>query len=393
MAPMAIMKRKRANVRFDIILLFVAAVAFSSSTVINSCASTGGSAEEGELGEVQENQPTAAGEGGLAELNEPPPSDASGELPAEQAPLADVPPAELPPADGQVESGNAPLGPAGISRIPEIPTEPVQKKGALLNRFYFSRKGDTPSSVSSLLYSSGAKAKLISAWNGRLRPGKVLLYESAVQPQDGQMKSYYEEAALTPQAYTVKKGDWLSRIATRQLGDRHSWIEIAVLNGISSPDAIEVGQKLNLYMTLTGGNLAAGAGAGAPPPAARETQPQQAANEPPPQASPPVNAEEPPPTPVGQPEDQIARTDSPPSSDISQAEPTPQDTPTPRKKKKSNGAALDIARFLQQNVLFLVFGAAISALLLALLLVRRKKKAQEEGFDDEGLARAGAKRR
>lgn len=49
-----------------------------------------------------------------------------------------------------------------------------------------------------------------------------------------------------PRTYTVVEGDYLWHIAKRFLGDGNRYGEIAVLNNISNPDRIYVGQVLNL---------------------------------------------------------------------------------------------------------------------------------------------------
>lgn len=50
----------------------------------------------------------------------------------------------------------------------------------------------------------------------------------------------------TKKLYTVKKGDTLSGIAQRELGDSKRWREIADANDIRDPRSIKVGQKLRL---------------------------------------------------------------------------------------------------------------------------------------------------
>jgi LysM domain len=49
-----------------------------------------------------------------------------------------------------------------------------------------------------------------------------------------------------PRTYTVVKGDVLSRIAQRELGNANRWKEIADLNGIRDPNKISPGQILKL---------------------------------------------------------------------------------------------------------------------------------------------------
>jgi nucleoid-associated protein YgaU len=47
-----------------------------------------------------------------------------------------------------------------------------------------------------------------------------------------------------PRLYTVKRGDTLSSIAARELGNASRWREIAALNGIRDPRSIKPGQQL-----------------------------------------------------------------------------------------------------------------------------------------------------
>ncbi len=46
--------------------------------------------------------------------------------------------------------------------------------------------------------------------------------------------------------YIVKKGDTLSAIAKRELGDASRWPELAALNSIPNPDLIYPGQEIKL---------------------------------------------------------------------------------------------------------------------------------------------------
>ena len=145
---------------------------------------------------------------------------------------------------------------SGKSRSPKMPTQALHRHNATLNRYYFVRAGDTPQTVSQLIYGTPDKADNLTAWNkGNWKPGKALFYTSAQQADDDTMRSFYQEAGLTPEEYSVQKGDWLSRVAAAKLGDAGSWKEIAVVNGLESPDAVEPGQKIALYTDLgKGGN-------------------------------------------------------------------------------------------------------------------------------------------
>lgn len=53
-------------------------------------------------------------------------------------------------------------------------------------------------------------------------------------------------APASGKTYTVKRGDTLSAIAARQLGNSNRWREIADMNGIRDPRTLKVGQVLRL---------------------------------------------------------------------------------------------------------------------------------------------------
>lgn len=422
------MRKTNKKTRYDIILLFVTGVALMSSSVINSCA---GKSVEGDdaLNELQTSDqvPPPAPEGTdslgalgdlstqtpppteselsplpqenlgdatppppppsdqptgdlLADTQTPPPTDAVGDLSTTDAGPALQPVGDLSPAStGGTSAGNW----SGRSSAPVIPAEAVQRGGKLLNRYYFVRKGQNAGAVSRLLYGTPARAKELSRWNrGAFAPGKLVLYSSPRDASDRQMRSYYEENGAQPEQYVVRKGDWLSRIAEKKLGSVRSWKEIAATNGLASPDAIETGQRLNLYGGAEGGAFAE------PPVVAQNEAPQpRRPREEPPPVQPPPRLETPP-TQLGEPP-------------VLQAEGQPQDgTPpppmdeAPKKKKKASGG-FDLGRIIEQNLFFIVVGAGISALLLALLAVSKKRKERQASLaeDDEGFASGRAKRR
>lgn len=138
--------------------------------------------------------------------------------------------------------------PAWIARTPQVPTDSFTKKGAVLNRFYFARKGDSPKKISQLIYGDFSHSKKLSTWNGKnWSAGKILFYASPQDPSDKKMRSFYQENQIEPKEYRVKRGDWLSSIAKRTLGDTRSWKELAVVNGLDSPNDLESGQVLAIY--------------------------------------------------------------------------------------------------------------------------------------------------
>jgi nucleoid-associated protein YgaU len=49
-----------------------------------------------------------------------------------------------------------------------------------------------------------------------------------------------------PEAYVVREGDTLAKIAKRFLGDEQQWTVIARANAIQDPETLEVGQRLTI---------------------------------------------------------------------------------------------------------------------------------------------------
>lgn len=246
--------------------------------------------------------------------------------------------------------------------VPKIPAKAIKKAGTSLNRFYFVRLGDNPKTVSSLIYGTPNKAKLLTKWNGKSwAPGKLVYYASAENPKDSRMDSFYKENGIQPEEYQVAQGDWLSKIAKVKLGSPNSWTEIAVVNGITSPKSLEVGQRIAIYpkdLTVKPQETMIAKNEVVTPPPVVEQKPV----EPPPVVTPPpVQAKTPPPI-VGTPKPV---------------------TMTPQKSFDSNS-------FIEQNMFS---GGMILAaiLLLALLVVKKRQKAKiasqraDFGDGDEGF--------
>ncbi len=241
---------------------------------------------------------------------------------------------------------------SGVSRLPSIPTAAIQRKGKTLNRFYFLRKGDTAASVSDLLYGSADQQKNLRAWNGKgdWKPGKLIFYASALAPADKQMQSFYKERGIANGEYTVKRGDWLSKVATQLLGSPGSWKEIAIINGLSSADAIKKGQLLAVYPAdLRGGATAPAQDLESPTTAAAQTPP--------------------------------AAADSfQPDSDLQIAPPVPPGSPTKKIAKKGGMNALLL---LEQEKITILFAFIGIVFLGALLMVNKRRKARRASVAEE----------
>lgn len=129
-----------------------------------------------------------------------------------------------------------------------LPKDSVWKKGHTMNRFYFLRSGDTAEKMAEMIYGDKAKAEELSTWNpGTWSTGKVIVYESAVTPNDTEMKSFYEERELPSEAYTVKKGEKLAAIAQAIYGDKASVAEIAAFNGLGKNAKVAEGTVINVF--------------------------------------------------------------------------------------------------------------------------------------------------
>ena len=164
-----------------------------------------------------------------------------------------VPKEELPSASYQIPPqpvhNPAPvLAPTITYRTPRIPREAIKRKEGLLNRFYFVRAGDTPESVSNLIYGSPDKGHQFWVSKGmKWAPGRLVYYSSPKNPNDLQMVSFYKEEQIAGKSIQVKRGHWLSKIAKKYLGSPKSWTEIAVMNRVVDPLDLKVGQKLILF--------------------------------------------------------------------------------------------------------------------------------------------------
>lgn len=288
------------------------------------------------------------------------------EIQAEEPPVISDPPV----LSSTKEEEIVPSKPSysGRSWTPTIPKFAVKRKGKSLNRFYFVRRGDTANSVSQLIYGNAGQAKNLKKWNPGWSVGKLVYYSSPIDPNDKSMQSFYQEKQVTPDEYTIQRGDWLSKVAKNKLGNSSSWKEIAVVNGLKRPDAIEVGQKIAIYpkdLTAAMGTAVAQA----------EQEPQQAANS-------PVGRQATEPEPVQPPPTEAAV--EPPVV----AEPPTQAPPQPESAKVSKESSdFDLAKLVEQNMFFGVIAVAVLLLGAAFMMAKKRKVAKEsaDDFGDEGF--------
>jgi len=302
---------------------------------------------------------------------------------------------EIPaPIEESVDSEDSEAAPAPKKRVswtgklPVIPSKAVTRKGTKLNRFYFARLGDSPKSVSNLIYSDTKHAKKLASWNGgNWKPGQLIYYLSPIEPKDSRMDSYYKENNIQPEEYSIKPGDWLTRIAKLKLGSTFSWKEIGVVNGLKRPNALEVGERLAIYprnllkARRKAPEQLAQAPRATPEPSQQETFETEPLSPPPAQVAP---------APIPQP--QFEAQPQPEVQPQAQVAPPPAPEPSaPFEEASNTGAApgateMDWNQLIEQESLAILIGAALVILLLALKIRKKrlKNKSGSSGSSDEG---------
>jgi hypothetical protein len=264
--------------------------------------------------------------------------------------------------------------------VPNIPERAIVKKGKSLNRYYFLRSGDNAAKVSELVYGDKSHASDLKKWNkGNWKPGKVVYYASPAQPDDAQMVSFYDERGLAPDQHTVGKGETMSTIAKDKLGSAASWKELAVVNGLSSPDTLRRGQTIKVFSNLGSPNVVAETPA--PEVSAPATAPQAEPAQAPVAAQPPA-----PENTAGNPADMGAM--APMAQD-----PVTEDLNKPKRKNKKDG--LNLAKLVSQNSFTLVLGLGVGLLLVSLMMINKRKRAggAVEEFGEDAFAAPKKKRR
>ena len=292
------------------------------------------------------------------------PSDAAIAKASKEMAKADAARAEeLAAANGGGEEGFGSFSDAGGSRpkrvggggyrVPKIPGAALQKKGALLNRFYFVRNGDTPEAVGTLLYGDAARGKDLVKWNGGgWKAGKLLYYASPTQPEEHEMRSFYQERNVPPEEYLIQQGDSLFKVAKAKYGNQGSWKEVAVINGFNKVEKVEPGTRIVLYPTDLKPYAASASANGYRRNAV------------------------PPPTPSPSQRGDGGAGDLTPSAQESVP-------PVTSKGKKGGGFNLNFGSIIEQNLFAIVLGGGIFILLILLMaLSKQRKKKSLPGLDD-----------
>ncbi len=313
-----------------------------------------------------------------------------------------MPEPEIPavPADDLFKN-SAPVAAAPVAYAPlqKIKDAPFDRGGALLNRVYLARKGDTLKAVSQKIYGSD-RASDLRKWNPGVRNsprvGEKIYYSSPRDPQDSsRMLTFYEDMEVAPQIHVTRDGDNIRELGASLLGNGESWKELWSTNlDVASKGDLPAGIELRYWPES--------AVAAAPPPLAQNPSPmdptamggtdpmdptmaqnqmppadpmQEPMPEPAPSEMPmdPTMAQNQPTDPTMQPPADPGQMSPPPAT--GQIEPPANPLDADPVKKKAPATA-DLASSEDTTMLLMVAGVAL-LLLVGVFIIMRKNRARQ----------------
>ncbi len=185
------------------------------------------------------------------------------------APAGSTPVANT-PAQGQVGAPALPVGAGPVVRPSPVNAAPLVRQNASGSRNYVVKSGDTLGEIARRELGASARWTEIAALNGNLDPKRLRTGMTLKLPAGAASSANNAAggvAANTPSAspaaartnsagrsYTVKSGDTLSAIASRELGSAERWTEIVALNPRLDPARLAVGAVLALPGAAAGSN-------------------------------------------------------------------------------------------------------------------------------------------
>ncbi|MCY4513051.1 MAG: hypothetical protein OXB86_05125 [Bdellovibrionales bacterium] len=260
---------------------------------------------------------------------------------------------------------NSPLPPpptkiTKLISVKKIKTSPYRRSGFLVNAVYLARPGDTIESVSQKIYGQDRSGDLYSInphFRSRpLKTGDKVYYPSLQRPNDSsQLLVYYEDVGLSPNYYSLERGQNIRSIARNLLGSPDSWKEIWATN-------FEIQSKGSAEKTV---QLRYWDGSGTPPP----PQPQEVAQ------MPEETFPEEPPQQMPEPQNTaVAPVESPPPMEENFGDPLPDPSSQPQET--------GIVETIKKNKLLAIGLIAFIALLLLLMKrIIHKLRNSDDEFD------------
>lgn len=121
-----------------------------------------------------------------------------------------------------------------------------------INRIYIARSGDDMAGVSQKIYGQDRTKDLYKYnphFKGKsLKVGDKVYYESALNPNDQTMLTYYEENGIQPQYYTSAENDNIRTVSKQLLGHERSWMEVYATNpSVESKGSLPAGLQLRYW--------------------------------------------------------------------------------------------------------------------------------------------------
>ncbi len=147
---------------------------------------------------------------------------------------------------------------------PQTPAEKAEKKQEAQQeekeqkseeRVYIVKKGDHLWKIAEQTYGSGYNAIDIAKANNLKNPNLLFTGQKLILPKDvparkpttGEIsQAKTGQRKLDIKEYTVKRGDYLWKIAEQVYGDGYAWVKIAKANNLKNPNLIYTGQKLTI---------------------------------------------------------------------------------------------------------------------------------------------------
>ena len=164
---------------------------------------------------------------------------------ARQAATAGVTPDECLEAFGRTPGAGGttqtPTKPQNTPSKPQTTTSGSAQGG----NSYIVMPGDTLSTIAQKTLGSSARYPEIARLNGLANPNLIRVGQKLALP-GGAAAATTTAAPAATRRYTVQRGDTLSGIAQKMLGDASRYMEIARLNRLTDPSRIQVGQTLAL---------------------------------------------------------------------------------------------------------------------------------------------------